>query len=44
MVQTVPLFGVFNEGMGPTGLSYELAQSNPDHLYFCGASTRSFRA
>jgi len=36
MVQTVPLFGVFKEGMGPAGLSYELARSNPDRYYFCG--------
>jgi predicted TIM-barrel fold metal-dependent hydrolase len=36
MVQTVPLFGVFKEGMGPAGLSYELAASNPDRFLFCG--------
>lgn len=36
MVQTVPLFGVFKEGMGPAGLSHELAAVNPDRFYFCG--------
>jgi len=36
MVQTVPLMSLFNEGMSPAKLSYELAQSNPDRLFFCG--------
>jgi predicted TIM-barrel fold metal-dependent hydrolase len=36
MVQTVPLFGVFKEGMTPARAAYELSQSNPDRLYFCG--------
>jgi uncharacterized protein len=36
MVQTVPLFGTFKEGMGPADLSYELARSNPTRFYYCG--------
>jgi hypothetical protein len=36
MVQTVPLFGVFKEGMTPARAAYELVQSKPDRYYFCG--------
>ncbi len=36
MVQTVPLFHAFKDGMGPAQLAYEMAQSNPDRLLFCG--------
>ena len=36
MVQTVPLFGVFKEGMVPARAAHELAASNPDRFVFCG--------
>jgi predicted TIM-barrel fold metal-dependent hydrolase len=36
MVQTVPLFGVFKEGMTPAHLAHELAAYNPDRILFCG--------
>jgi predicted TIM-barrel fold metal-dependent hydrolase len=36
MVQTVPLFGVFRDGMAPAATAHRLAQSNPDRLLFCG--------
>lgn len=36
MVQTVPLFSAFTHGMGPAETAYQLAQSNPDRLLFCG--------
>jgi predicted TIM-barrel fold metal-dependent hydrolase len=36
MVQTVPVFALFKEGLAPAKGSYELAQSNPDRLFFCG--------
>lgn len=36
MVQTIPLFALFKHGLAPADLSYELAQSNPDRLFFCG--------
>lgn len=36
MVQTVPLFGAFKEGMTPARAAYELAASSPDRYYFCG--------
>ncbi len=36
MVQTVPLMSLFEEGMSPARLSYELASSNPSRLFFCG--------
>ena len=36
MAQTVPIFGLFEEGPGPARLNYELAASNPERVYFCG--------
>jgi predicted TIM-barrel fold metal-dependent hydrolase len=36
MVTTVPLFGLFREGMTPARLAYELASSDPDRYLFCG--------
>lgn len=36
MVQTVPLMGLFEDGMSPARLSHELAASNPNRLFFCG--------
>jgi predicted TIM-barrel fold metal-dependent hydrolase len=36
MVQTVPLFSLFKEGLAPAQASYELTRSNPDRLLFCG--------
>jgi predicted TIM-barrel fold metal-dependent hydrolase len=36
MVQTVPLFGAFRDGMTPARGAYELASSNPDRFFFCG--------
>ena len=36
MVQTVPLFGLYKEGVGPADLAYSYQQSNPDRLRFCG--------
>jgi predicted TIM-barrel fold metal-dependent hydrolase len=36
MVQTVPLFGAFKDGMTPARAAYELTRSNPDRYYFCG--------
>jgi predicted TIM-barrel fold metal-dependent hydrolase len=36
MVQTVPVFALFKEGLAPAQGSYELAKSNPDRLFFCG--------
>jgi predicted TIM-barrel fold metal-dependent hydrolase len=36
MAQTVPLFGVFKDGMTPAARAYELAASNPDRILFCG--------
>jgi len=36
MVQTVPLFDGFPDGMGPARLSYDLARSNPDRFLYCG--------
>lgn len=36
MVQTVPLFALFKDGLAPAQPSYELARSNPDRLFFCG--------
>ncbi|MEA2278532.1 MAG: uncharacterized protein QOC78_3492 [Solirubrobacteraceae bacterium] len=36
MVQTVPLFALFKDGLAPAKASYELARSNPDRLFFCG--------
>lgn len=36
MVQTVPLFSLFKDGMTPAALAHELAASNPDRFVFCG--------
>jgi predicted TIM-barrel fold metal-dependent hydrolase len=36
MVQTVPLFGLFKEGMAPARGAYELTGSNPERFVFCG--------
>jgi predicted TIM-barrel fold metal-dependent hydrolase len=36
MVQTVPLFGVFKDGMTPAASAHRLAESNPDRFLFCG--------
>src|SRR5579862_2405942 len=36
MAQTVPLFGVFRDGMAPALAAYEYAASNPDRVFFCG--------
>jgi predicted TIM-barrel fold metal-dependent hydrolase len=36
MVQTVPLFGVFKDGLTPARLAHELAASNPARVLFCG--------
>ena len=36
MVQTVPVFALFKEGLAPARLSYELTASNPDRYFFCG--------
>ncbi|GAW47879.1 Amidohydrolase family protein [Nocardioides sp. PD653] len=36
MVQTVPLFSLFKDGMAPARLAYELVQSAPDRYLFCG--------
>jgi predicted TIM-barrel fold metal-dependent hydrolase len=36
MVQTVPLFGVFKDGLTPAKLAHEFAASNPDRVLFCG--------
>jgi predicted TIM-barrel fold metal-dependent hydrolase len=36
MVQTVPLFGLFKDGMAPAAAAYELARSDPQRFLFCG--------
>jgi len=36
LAQTVPLFSLYKDGVGPARLNYELAQSNPDRILFCG--------
>jgi uncharacterized protein len=36
MVQAVPLFGLYKEGIGPASLAYAYQQSNPSRLRFCG--------
>jgi predicted TIM-barrel fold metal-dependent hydrolase len=36
MVQTVPLFSMFKDGMAPAAGAHELAASNPDRFVFCG--------
>ncbi|GAW47890.1 MULTISPECIES: amidohydrolase family protein [unclassified Nocardioides] len=36
MVQTIPLFGVFRDGMAPAAGSHRLAASNPERFVFCG--------
>jgi predicted TIM-barrel fold metal-dependent hydrolase len=36
MVQTVPLFHAFKDGMGPAEFAYQIAKSNPDRYLFCG--------
>lgn len=36
MAQTVPLFGLFKDGLSPARRTYELAQSNTDRFLFCG--------
>lgn len=36
MVMTVPLFGIFKDGMAPARMAHELAATNPDRLFFCG--------
>lgn len=36
VAQTVPLFSLYRDGVGPARLNYELSQSNPDRILFCG--------
>lgn len=36
MVQVVPIFGLYKEGVGPADLAYRYQQSNPGRLRFCG--------
>src|SRR4051812_36497316 len=36
MVQVVPLFGLYKEGVGPFDLAYDYYRSNPDRLMLCG--------
>jgi predicted TIM-barrel fold metal-dependent hydrolase len=36
MVQTVPLFNGFPDGMGPARLAYDLARADPARFLFCG--------
>jgi uncharacterized protein len=36
MVQTIPLFSLFKDGLAPGQASYELARTNPDRFFFCG--------
>jgi predicted TIM-barrel fold metal-dependent hydrolase len=36
MVQTVPLFSLFKDGMAPARLAHEFAQSNSERVFFCG--------
>jgi uncharacterized protein len=37
MVQAVPLFGLYREGVGPIDLAEAYVASNPDRLLLCGA-------
>lgn len=37
MVQGVPLFGLYKEGVGPFELAYDYYQSNTERLLLCGA-------
>jgi predicted TIM-barrel fold metal-dependent hydrolase len=36
MAQTVPLFGLWEEGFAPAKLQYELKQACPERIVFCG--------
>jgi predicted TIM-barrel fold metal-dependent hydrolase len=36
MVQAVPVFGSFRNGLGPAETAYALYQSDPDRFFFCG--------
>ncbi len=37
VVQPIPAFGVFKDGMAPVRIAYEIAQTKPDRYFFCGA-------
>lgn len=36
VAQTVPLYGMMRDGIGPPRLNYQLAASNPARILFCG--------